>query len=124
VAIAAVARGARIIEKHFTLDRQLPGPDHAASPEPAELRQMIAAIRQVESALGSSEKRPVAAELPNIGIARRSIVAARRIEAGQTLTADMLTAKRPGHGLSPMRTWDLIGRRASRAYEADELIEP
>lgn len=123
IAIAAVARGARIIEKHFTLDRNLPGPDHMASLEPMELRQMVDAIRNVESALGSSLKRPVDGELPNIGAARRSIVAARRIVAGELLTADALTSKRPGYGLSPMQTWDLIGRRAGRAYEADELME-
>lgn len=124
VAIAAVARGARIIEKHFTLDRTLPGPDHAASLEPAQLRQMVSAIRSVERALGSRLKRPTDEEQPNLSVARRSIVATRRIEAGEVLTADMLTSKRPGHGLSPMQTWDLLGRPARRSYEADDLIEP
>ncbi len=124
VAIAAVARGARIIEKHFTLDRTLPGPDHAASLEPAELRQMIAAIRNIEQALGSPLKRPVPEELPNIAVARRSMVAARNIEAGAVLTPDMLTWKRPGTGMSPMMHWDLLGRRANRSYDADDLIEP
>ena len=123
IAIAAVARGARIIEKHFTLDRNLPGPDHAASLEPMELRQMIDVFRNVESALGSSVKCPADEELPNIGVARRSIVAARPIAEGELLTADALTSKRPGNGLSPMQTWDLIGRRAGRAYEPDELME-
>lgn len=124
VAIAAVARGACIIEKHFTLDRSLPGPDHAASLEPTELRQMVSAIRNVEQALGSPLKRPVVEELANIGVARRSVVATRSIKEGELLTADMLTWKRPGHGLSPMEYWDLLGRRAGRAYQADDLIEP
>jgi N-acetylneuraminate synthase len=124
IAIAAVARGARIIEKHFTLDRTLPGPDHAASLEPSELRQMIAAIRNVEQALGSPLKRPVAEELPNIAVARRSMVAARKIDAGAVFTRDMLTWKRPGTGLSPMMHWDLLGRRATRSYDVDDLIEP
>lgn len=124
IAIAAVARGARIIEKHFTLDRNMPGPDHAASLEPAELTQMIRSIRNVELALGSPLKRPVAEELPNIPIARRSIIAARRIEAGEVFTADALTWKRPGQGVSPLEYWDLLGRKARRAFERDELIEP
>lgn len=124
VAIAAVARGAAIIEKHFTLDRSLPGPDHAASLEPKELRQLITAIRNVEAALGSPIKQPVADELPNRPIARRSVVAAVPIARGAVLTADMLTAKRPGTGISPLALWDLVGGTAARDYAVDEAIEP
>lgn len=122
VAIAAVARGATVIEKHFTLDRGRPGPDHAASLEPGELADMVRAIRDVEIALGRAEKGPTPAEAPNLPIARRSLVAARAIAAGETLTAQMMTAKRPADGLSPMAFWSLVGRRASRAYEPDEAI--
>ncbi|RJG23858.1 N-acetylneuraminate synthase [Massilia cavernae] len=123
VSIAAVARGARVIEKHFTLDRTLAGPDHAASLEPSQLAQLVAAIRNVEQALGSSLKRPAALEVPNRAIARRSVVAARPIRAGEKLTLDMLVAKRPGTGISPMNTWDLLGRAANRDYQPDELID-
>lgn len=124
VVIAAVARGARIIEKHFTLDRNLPGPDHAASLEPEELSYMVHAIREVEDALGAALKQPTDAELLNMAVARRSIVAARRIAAGELLTFEMLAAKRPGLGISPMQVWDLLGRPVERAYEADEAIDP
>jgi N-acetylneuraminate synthase len=123
VAIAAVARGACVIEKHFTLDRNLPGPDHVASLEPAELKQLIASIRNVELALGSTLKQPNGLELPNRAIARRSVVAARPIRKGEPFTIDMLGAKRPGTGLSPMETWSLLGRAANRDYQPDELIE-
>lgn len=124
VSIAAVARGACVIEKHFTLDRTLPGPDHAASLEPHELTQLITAIRNVEQALGSPLKQPAEQEAVNRPIARRSIVAARPIRRGETLTADMITCKRPGTGISPLEIWSLPGRVATRDYEADELIEP
>ncbi|MCS3765314.1 N-acetylneuraminate synthase [Bradyrhizobium centrosematis] len=124
ISLAAAARGASVIEKHFTLDRTLPGPDHAASLEPDELRQMINGIRNIERALGSSLKRPVAAELRNRVVARRSVVAVRHIEKGEIFTAAMLSAKRPGDGISPMETWNLLGRRASRDYAPDEQIEP
>ncbi|MDC8758886.1 N-acetylneuraminate synthase [Janthinobacterium fluminis] len=123
VSIAAVARGACVIEKHFTLDRSLPGPDHAASLEPQELRQLVAAIRNVEQALGSPLKQPAPLEVPNRAVARRSLVAARAIAAGEIFRADMLTAKRPGGGISPLEFWAMLGRRAQRAYAADELIE-
>ncbi|HZV85676.1 MAG TPA: N-acetylneuraminate synthase [Brevundimonas sp.] len=123
VAIAAVARGATVIEKHFTLDRTRPGPDHAASLEPDELTAMIAAIREVETALGQAVKAPSAVELPNRAIARRSLVAARPIAAGEALSLDNLTAKRPADGLSPMAVWPLLGQPANRAYDADEAIE-
>ena len=123
VATAAVALGAVVIEKHFTLDRSLPGPDHAASLEPDELAAMVSAIRNIECALGDGIKRPTASERPNRVIARRSIVAASQITEGEEFTEDNLTAKRPGDGISPMRWDELIGRAATRAYEPDELIE-
>lgn len=122
VPVAAVARGATVIEKHFTLDRTLPGPDHRASLEPAELTRMIADIRMVERALGSAHKAPTPAELRNRAIARRSLVAARPIAAGEVFSADNLGAKRPGGGVSPLSTWALIGRPAQRAYGVDEMI--
>ena len=123
VAIAAVARGAAVIEKHFTLDRARPGPDHAASLEPGELAAMIAAIRDVEIALGRPVKAPAPEELANRSIARRSLVAARPIAAGERLSLDNLTAKRPADGVSPMDVWPMLGRPAARAYETDEAIE-
>ena len=124
VSIAAVARGARVIEKHFTLDRTMPGPDHAASLEPGELSRMVSSIRNVEQALGSPVKAPAASESANRPIARRSVVAARAIRRGETLSADMLASKRPGHGISPMHLWSLLGRPAGRDYEPDDAIEP
>ena len=124
ISIAAVARGARVIEKHFTLDRKMPGPDHAASLEPDELARMVSSIRNVEQALGSPLKAPAASESGNRPIARRSVVAARPIHCGETFSADMLTCKRPGLGLSPMDLWSLLGRPAGRDYKADEAIEP
>lgn len=124
VATAAVALGATVIEKHFTLDRALPGPDHKASLEPDELRAMVAAIRNIEIALGDGIKRPTASERENVAVARKSIVAARGIAAGEMLLPDNLTVKRPGTGISPMRWDEVVGRVASRAYAADEAIEP
>lgn len=124
VSLAAVARGARVIEKHFTLDRTLPGPDHSASLEPEELRQLVSGIRNIERALGSPLKGPVPAELRNRTVARRSLVAARAIRKGEVFTADMMSAKRPGDGLSPMEAWSLIGRAASRDFAIDEQLEP
>lgn len=124
VSLAAVARGACVIEKHFTLDRTLPGPDHAASLEPGELRQLMTGIRRIEAALGSPRKQPAPAELPNRPVARRSIVAARPIRAGETLTADMLAIKRPGTGVSPLDWWDRLGRPAARDYAVDEPLDP
>lgn len=123
VAIAAVALGARVIEKHFTLDRSLPGPDHQASLEPQELKAMVSAIRHIETALGDGIKRPTASESRNRGVARKSIVAAVPIRAGETLRAEMLTVKRPGGGISPMRWDEVIGRSARRDYQPDEPIE-
>jgi len=124
VAIAAVARGATVIEKHFTLDRTLLGPDHAASLEPGELREMVRAIRSVESALGCGRKLPTGDELANREVARRSLVAARPIVRGERLNAEMLASKRPGSGVSPLLLWDLVGRVATRDYAVDEVIDP
>lgn len=124
VPIAAVAIGATVIEKHFTLDRNLPGPDHAASLEPNELKEMVKAIRNVELALsGSGIKEPSESEQKNVIVARKSIVAARRIVKGEILSLDNITVKRPGNGISPM-LWDhVLGNRAIRDFEEDELIE-
>jgi sialic acid synthase SpsE len=122
VPLAAVALGASVVEKHFTLDRTMPGPDHQASIEPGELTAMVAGIRKVEVALGSPIKRPSEAELRNRAIARKSLVAAQPIAAGERFTADNLTAKRPGTGLSPMRWDEVIGQVAPRSFEPDELI--
>lgn len=123
IPIAAAARGARVIEKHFTLDRTLPGPDHRASLEPDELAAMVSAVRIVEQALGTGVKEVAEAERPNIAVARKSIVAARDIRAGEVLTEENITVKRPGNGISPM-LWDkIIGTTASRDYSADELID-
>lgn len=123
VSVAAVAMGARVIEKHLTLDRSRRGPDHAASLEPDQFGAMTRAIRLVESALGDGVKRPSPSELRNRDIARRSIVARRAIRAGETMTEANLTTKRPGTGLSPMRWDDVVGHDADRDYEADEMIE-
>lgn len=122
IPIAAVALGACVIEKHFTLDRSLPGPDHAASLEPTELCNLVRAIRNVEQAMGDGVKRPAWAELKNIAIARKSIVAKVRIKRGELLTASNLTVKRPGTGISPMRWDEVVGTIARKDYEADELI--
>lgn len=123
VSIAAVALGATIIEKHFTLDRNMPGPDHKASLEPDELKAMIKAIRNVEQALGDGIKRPSASEAKNMQVARKSIVAARAIRAGELYSKENIAIKRPGTGLSPMQ-WDgVLGRKASRDFATDELIE-
>ncbi|CAG1015725.1 partial N-acetylneuraminate synthase, partial [Anaerolineae bacterium] len=116
VPIAAVARGAVIIEKHFTLDRNLPGPDHKASLEPTELKQLVAAIRIVERALGSGRKHPRPSELKNINVARKSLVASRTITAGESFAAENLAVKRPANGLSPMQYWDLLNRKARRDF--------
>lgn len=124
VAIAAAALGASVIEKHFTLDRGLPGPDHQASLEPDELSEMVAAIRNIEAALGDGIKRPTPSELRNRPVARKSIVAARPIAAGEVLTVENLTVKRPGTGVSPMRWDEILGTTAARDYRADEAIDP
>ncbi|AMK77764.1 MULTISPECIES: N-acetylneuraminate synthase [Methylomonas] len=123
VPIAAVARGAVVIEKHFTLDRSQKGPDHQVSLEPAELKQMVWEIRTVEQALGRPGKMPQAVELQNRAVVRKSLVAATPIIAGEKLSAKNLTCKRPGTGLSPMDYWRLLGQISGRDYETDDLIE-
>lgn len=123
VPIAAVALGAKVIEKHFTLDRSLPGPDHKASLEPHELKAMVNAIRNVEQALGDGIKRPSASELKNKPIARKSLVAIKPIRAGEAFSAENVGTKRPGTGISPMRWDEVIGQVASRDFSFDELIE-
>jgi N,N'-diacetyllegionaminate synthase len=122
VAVAAVALGACMIEKHLTLDCNLPGPDHKASLEPGPFRDMVAAIRNIEQALGSPVKSPSPSELRNKSIARRSLVAATAIRAGETFTADNVVAKRPGTGISPMRWDEVIGRPAPRDFAPDEFL--
>ena len=123
VDIAAVAMGATVIEKHFTLDRNMPGPDHKASLEPDELKKMVQAIRKIEAAMGSGNKQPTKAELENRKVARKSIVAAKDIGKGETFTEDNITTKRPGTGISPMKWKEILGQKAARDFAADELIE-
>lgn len=122
VSIAAVALGAVVIEKHFTLDRSLPGPDHKASLEPSELATLCSSVRQVGRALGSTLKVPSPSETKNLAIARKSLVAACPIRRGERFTAANLTAKRPGTGISPMRFDEWVGRIAERDFDADEPI--
>lgn len=121
--IAAVALGASIIEKHFTLDKTMEGPDHQASLEPDELKALVAGVRHVEAALGDGVKRPSPSEQKNIEIARKSIVARRAIRKGEPLTEENLAVKRPGSGISPMRWFEVLGTRAVRDFQADELID-
>jgi N,N'-diacetyllegionaminate synthase len=123
VSVAAVALGATVIEKHFTLDRTLPGPDHRASLEPNELRAMVMAIRNIEEALGDGIKRPSPSETKNKLIARKSLVAATAIQNGEFFTKANLTVKRPGTGITPMRWDEVLGRTAVRDFEPDEMIE-
>lgn len=122
VPTAAVALGASIIEKHFTLDKNLPGPDHKASLEPQELNNMVKAIRNIEIALGDGIKRPSANEQKNMQVARKSLVALTDIRKGDTFSEHNLTVKRPGLGISPMRWNEIIGQVAQKDYQADELI--
>jgi N,N'-diacetyllegionaminate synthase len=123
VSIAAAALGATVIEKHFTLDKNLPGPDHKASLEPDELKSMVSAIRNIEVALGDGIKRLTPSEVRNKPVARKSLVASKAIKAGEILSADNITAKRPGTGVSPM-SWDIVmGLKAVRDFSVDELIE-
>ena len=123
VSVAAVALGASVIEKHFSIDRSLPGPDHKASLEPDELLAMVKAIRNIEVALGSDVKEPTISEIKNIRIARKSILAGRKIEIGEILSASNLVVKRPGGGVSPMHWDQMIGQIASRNYLPDEMID-
>ena len=123
VPIAATALGAEVIEKHFTLDKNMQGPDHKASLEPDELKAMVDAIRNIDAALGNGEKHVTDSERPNIVVARKSIVAARNIKAREVLTEDNITVKRPGNGISPMHWDEVIGKTAPRDFIYDELIE-
>ncbi len=124
VAIAAVALGATVIEKHFTLDRNLPGPDHRASIEADELARLVHSIRNIEQAMGDGIKRPSASELRNRPIARKSLVAAKPIARGELFSEANLGVKRPGTGISPMRLDELLGKAATHDFNMDELIEP
>ena len=123
VPIAAVALGATVIEKHFTLDRNMEGPDHKASLEPNELKAMVSAIRNIEKALGVEKKCASSSETPNKIVARKSIVAKRHITEGELLTEENITVKRPGNGISPMRWNEVTGTKAIRSFNADEMIE-
>jgi N,N'-diacetyllegionaminate synthase len=122
VDIAAVAMGASCIEKHFTLDKTMNGPDHKASLEPEELKAMVGAIRNIEKALGSSEKKLSLSESENIKIVRKSIVASQDIENGELLTENNVTVKRPGNGINPMMWDNIIGTVATKDYKIDSLI--
>jgi N,N'-diacetyllegionaminate synthase len=123
VSVAAVAMGAEVIEKHFTLDKNMEGPDHLASLEPDELQAMVTAIRNIEKAMGDGIKRPTPTEVLNMPIARRSIVAARNIRKGEVFSAETITVKSPATGLSPMCWDDIIGRAAKKDFAEDQLIE-
>jgi N,N'-diacetyllegionaminate synthase len=122
VPIAAVATGACVIEKHFTLDRAMDGPDHKASLEPEELKAMVRAIRHIDLAMGNGIKKPSKSEVKNISIARKSIVALRPIKSGEIFNSENLTVKRPGNGINPMRWDEIIGQVAQRDYQCDDLI--
>ena len=122
IPIAAVAMGAEIIEKHFTLDKNMIGPDHKASLEPDELAQMVKSIRNIEKALGNGIKEPKKSEIPNIKVARKSIVAKCDIKKGEIFSENNLTTKRPGNGISPMKWDEIIGRIATKDYLEDEII--
>jgi N,N'-diacetyllegionaminate synthase len=123
IPIAAVALGASVIEKHFTLDKNMEGPDHKASLEPHELKAMIDAIVNIEKALGNGMKKPSKSELKNKDIVRKSIVAKREIKKGEIFTEDNITVKRPGTGISPMRWYEVLGKVAPKDYKEDELIK-
>lgn len=122
VPIAATALGASIIEKHFTLDKMMEGPDHKASLEPRELKKMVESIRNIEKALGSPIKKPTDSEFKNISAARKSIVALRAIKKGEVFSEKNISIKRPGNGISPMRWYEVINSKALKSYDKDELI--
>ncbi|MGM8213708.1 N-acetylneuraminate synthase [Virgibacillus sp. W0430] len=122
IPIAAVAKGVSIIEKHFTLDKTLPGPDHVASLEPAQLKEMVQSIRVIESSLGEEKKKPLKRELKNKEVARKSLVAAKSIKAGDMFTKENLTIKRPGTGIAPYHYWNYLGEKSDKDYEEDEVI--
>lgn len=123
VPIAAVALGATVIEKHFTLDRKMDGPDHKASLEPSELKLMVSSIRNIESALGNGMKMPTESERNNMLVARKSIIAKKAIRVGEVFSEENITVKRPGDGISPMRWYEVLGKIASKNFTEDELIE-
>lgn len=123
VSVAAVAMGATVIEKHFTLDRKMHGPDHKASLEPDELAFLVRSIRNVDKAIGCAEKKPTPSEIKNVAVARKSIVASEDIKRGEIITEKNLTTKRPGSGISPMKWYEVIGTKAIRDFKRDELIE-
>ncbi|MBR4085168.1 MAG: N-acetylneuraminate synthase [Lachnospiraceae bacterium] len=123
ISLAAVAMGASVIEKHFTLNKNMEGPDHKASLEPNELKLLIDGIRKIELAKGSKEKKPTESELKNRAVARKSIVASMNIKCGEVFTVNNITTKRPGNGISPMMWNDILGLKAKRDFEEDELIE-
>jgi len=122
VPIAAVALGAKIIEKHFTLDKNLPGPDHKASLEPEELISMVKSIRNIEMALGKSEKKPTEQELKNMEVGRKSIHASKNLKKGSIIKAEDIIMKRPGTGISPMQMNDVIGKKLNKNKEEDKLL--
>lgn len=123
VPIAAVAMGAEVIEKHFTLDKNMEGPDHKASLDPSELSAMVSSIRNIERSLGNGIKEPSPSEIANKNVVRKSIVAKRKIKKGDVFTQENITTKRPGNGISPMGWYDILGQTAKRDFEEDELIE-
>ena len=123
VSVAAVAMGATVIEKHFTLDRNMPGPDHAASLEPHELKEMVSAIRNIEKAMGNGMKKPSPSEIKNIPIARKSIVAKKSIKKGEKFSENNLTVKRPGTGICPMQWDDIMNQKSKKYFNMDDLIE-
>ena len=123
VPIVAASMGAALIEKHFTLDKTLPGPDHKASLEPNELKAMIEAIRIVEVVVGDGRKCPKASEIDNRHVVRKSIVAAQKIDKGELFTENNLAVKRPGYGRSPMQYWDLVGTESLSSFDVDEIIK-
>jgi N-acetylneuraminate synthase len=124
IPVAAVARGATVIEKHFTLDRSLQGPDHLVSLEPQELKTMVQSVRDIAAALGEALKTPQPQELLNRQVARQSLVAATEIRNGETFSVENLTTKRPGTGISPMEYWRYLGETSRRDYQPDDLIQP
>lgn len=123
ISLAAVARGAQVIEKHFTLDRNMEGPDHKSSLEPNELRELVRQTREIEQALGDGIKRPTASEWKNRGVARKSLVAAKAIKAGEVFTEENLACKRPGTGVSAWQWYETLGKAATRNYDPDDLVE-
>lgn len=123
ISLAAVAMGAVVIEKHFTLDRNMEGPDHKASLEPSELKELVLSVRNIEKAMGDGIKIPSASEIKNINIARKSIVAKTDIKKGEKFTEDNITIKRPGNGISPMKWFEVLGQKSVRDFKEDELIK-